>query len=359
MNIQATSILSGSSLMYWRIVQILMGLIGISIFFSLIFFPEIGIHAFWNVLIPVAPLLLVVAAGLWRNICPLASTSLISRHVGLAKNKRIKEKQQGRLQLISVILLLLIVPLRHTIFDTNGPATALVIGMLAIIAFYVGFRYDWKSAWCSGLCPIHPVEKLYGRKNLVVLPNAHCKSCVNCVSLCPDSTSSVHPLSKKKKIINQKIAGTLMIGGFPGFIWGWFHVQDYHNNEGWKHLISTYAYPLIAMAITLVLFLLAKKIVAQKNEITLMNVFATAAVSIYYWYRLPALIGFGIFQGDGMLINLSQFLPNWFPMVLQVLTSLFFTWWIIFNKKEMTSWLIRPPYNKRNKSIPNSINPIA
>lgn len=359
MKTQATSVLGGRSLMYWRIAQIAVGLVGLSIFFALIFFPKIGIHAFWNVLIPIAPLLVVVAAGLWRNICPLASSSLISRHMGFAKSKRLKVKQQGRLQLISVIALLLIVPLRHTIFDTNGPATAIVIGVLALIALYVSFQYDWKSAWCSGLCPIHPVEKLYGRKNLFVLPNAHCKSCVECVSPCPDSTPSIHPLSKKKNKFSQKTAGILMIGGFPGFIWGWFHVKDYYNNEGWNHLISTYAYPIIAMTITLVLFLVIKKIVVKKYEIVLINIFAATAVSIYYWYRLPALIGFGIFKGDGMLVDLSQSLPSWFPGILQAITTLFFVWWIIFYKKEMTSWVIRPPYIKQNKPVSNIINPVA
>lgn len=359
MNMQAKSILGGRSLMYWRIAQILVWLIGISIFFSLIFFPKIGIHAFWNVLIPIAPALFVVAVGLWRNICPLASTSLISRHLGFARNKKLKIKQQGRLQLISVILLLSIIPLRHTIFNTNGPATAIIIGILALMAFYISFRYDWKSAWCSGLCPIHPVEKLYGRKSLFELPNAHCKSCVNCVSLCPDSTPSIHPLSKNKKGLSQKITGTLVIGGFPGFIWGWFQVQDYYNNEGWKHLISIYAYPLIAMTITLILFLGIKKIIDKKHKRILIDIFAAAAVSIYYWYRLPALIGFGIFQGDGMLVDLTLSLPHWFPVILQISTALFFVWWLVFNKKEMTSWVIRPPYKKQNKSIHNIINPVA
>ncbi|NOY47193.1 MAG: hypothetical protein GXO84_03105 [Chlorobi bacterium] len=357
MNLQAKSILSSPSRMYWRITQILVGLVGLGIFIALIFFPEIGIHAFWNVLIPIAPALFVVAVGLWRNVCPLASTSLISRHLGFAKKKKLKVKQQGRLQLIAVILLLLIVPLRHTIFDTNGLATAIIIGILALIAIYVSYKYNWKSAWCSGLCPIHPVEKLYGRKSLFVLPNAHCKTCVKCVAPCPDSTPSIHPLYKKKKMLSNKIAGALIIGGFPGFIWGWFHVQDYFNNEGWKYLVSTYAYPFIAMTITLILFLVMKKVVAKKHEVILINLFAAAAVSVYYWYRLPALIGFGIIQGDGMLVDFSQSLPNWFPIILQTLTTLFFAWWIVFNKKEISNWVIRPPYKKQNKSIRNIINP--
>ncbi len=356
---QEKSILVPPSLTYWRIAQIVVGIIGLGIFFSLIFIPEIGIHAFWNVLIPIAPALFVVSAGLWRNVCPLASVSLLPRHLGFARNKKLKIKQQGNFQLIAVILLLLIIPLRHTIFDTNGPATALVIGLLAFIAIYLSFQYDWKSAWCSGLCPIHPVEKLYGRKSMFELSNAHCTSCVNCVSKCPDSTIAITPIPKKKKKINQNIAGTLIVGSFPGYIWGWFHIQDYYNNEGWNHLIMTYAFPLVAMTISLVLFLFLKNIISKKDEILLINLFATAAVSIYYWYRLPALIGFGIFPTDGMLVDLSQSLPIWFPVILQFSTTIFFIWWMIFNKRERSSWVIRPPYDKQKRSIGNVINPIA
>lgn len=351
MKIQEKSILEGYKLIYWRIAQLLVGIIGLGIFVSLLFFPKIGIHAFWNVLIPVAPALFVVSAGLWRNICPLASTSLLSRHFGLARNKKLKVGQQGKLQLVSVILILLIVPLRHTVLDTNGPATALVIGILALIAIIVGYRYDWKSAWCSGLCPIHPVEKLYGRKSLFELPNAHCKSCVSCVSICPDSSPSSRPISKKKKISYRKIAENLMIGGFAGYIWGWFHIQDYSNGEGWNHLISTYAYPFLFMSVSLILFLSMKKMFDKKHHQILINLFAATAVSIYYWYRVPALIGFGIIQGDGVLIDLSQSLPIWLPGLLQLSTTLFFIWWIVFNKKETTSWLIRPPYEKIKNPI--------
>lgn len=351
MKTQTHTALEGKSLIYWRIAQVVVGIVGWCIFIALIFFPEIGIHAFWNVLIPIAPLLLVIASGLWRNICPLASTSLLSRHLGISKNKRLNVKQQERLQLTSVILLFLIIPLRHTTLDTNGPATALIIGIFGIIAVYVGYNYSWKSAWCSGLCPINPVEKLYGRKNAIKLPNAHCSSCVNCLSICPDSTPSMRPVIKKKRKSLQKITSTLMIGGFPGYIWGWFHVQDYANNEGWNHLISTYAFPLASMLITLILFIVLKKMIPKKQESLLINIFATTAVSTYYWYRIPAIIGFGIFPGDGMLIDLSNTIPSWTPMVVQIAFSMFFAWWIIYSKKDAVSWLVRPPYEKNIKSI--------
>ena len=59
-NSQMTAQLSGKALLGWRILQWLFLAIGLTILSLLFFAPQIGIHAFWNGLIPVAPLLLVL-----------------------------------------------------------------------------------------------------------------------------------------------------------------------------------------------------------------------------------------------------------------------------------------------------------
>ena len=182
LHINSRGQLSKKSILIWRIVQTLIWIVGVIILFNLIFYPTIGIHLFWNILIPVAPILLVVAVGVWRNICPLASTALFPRHLELSKRKKLSIEQTGKFNLIAVIALFVIVPLRHAIFDMNGPATAILILSLGLIAVILSFFYEWKSAWCSGLCPIHPVEKLYGLKNKLSLPNAHCNECFRCVT---------------------------------------------------------------------------------------------------------------------------------------------------------------------------------
>ncbi len=344
--LQAEQKLKASSVKIWRIVQTLVWLIGVGILVALLFFPKIGIHAFWNVLIPVAPVLLVLAVGLWRNVCPLASTALFPRHVGISKKKKLSVAQQGRLNLIGVIVLLLVVPLRHVILDTNGPATATAIIGLVVVAVIMGMFYDWKSGWCSGLCPIHPVEKLYGMNVAVSLPNAHCDECRQCVTPCPDSTPNMHPLEEKKTVFHR-LAGTIMIGGFAGFIWGWYQVPDYHGSEGWQHLVEAYSLPFLGFAVTLVLFLALSRILPEKNEGILIRIFAAAAVSCYYWYRLPALFGFGPFPGDGMLVDLSDTLPAWWPIISNIVTTLFFVWWLVIRKQVERNWAIRPPYQIR------------
>ncbi len=332
--------LSSRSILIWRIVQTLVWLVGVLILFNLIFNPTIGIHLFWNILIPVAPALLVVAVGVWRNVCPLASTVLFPRHLGLSKRKKLTFAQIGKLNLVAVIALFAVVPLRHAIFDMNGPATALLIMSLTIIAVIVGSRYEWKSAWCSGLCPVHAVEKLYGLKNKLSLPNAHCDKCYRCVTPCPDTTPAINPLSSKKTTYH-KIAGTLMVGAFPGFIWGWFQVPDYPGITGIEQLILIYKMPMIGLFVTSILFLVLKKIFQEK---ILIAIFSAAAVSCYYWFRLPALFGFGVFPGDGMLIDLSATFPEWLITVTVFATTLFFFWWIVFSKQHKMSWVVRPDY---------------
>ena len=116
-NLQSGNQLSARAILMWRTAQILVWLAGLVILCYLIFDPTIGIHLFWNILIPVAPFLFVIAIGLWRNICPMASTALFSRHMGFSRRKRLSVKQSGKLRLIAVIALFLIVPLRHAIFN--------------------------------------------------------------------------------------------------------------------------------------------------------------------------------------------------------------------------------------------------
>lgn len=347
--VQAKKKLSSNSIFIWRVVQFLLLFVGLSILFSLLFFPKMGLHAFWDILIPIAPLLLVVATGVWRNVCPLAFTSLIPRHLKISKEKRMSALTNGKLTIASLFLLFFAIPLRHLVFDTNGLVTAFFIIVLAIIAIYMGYNYNWKSGWCSGLCPIHPVEKLYGSNVAITLPNAHCASCKNCVVPCPDSTPKMNPLEAKKNKY-YRFAGIFMTGGFPGFIWGWFHVRDYSGMEGFNHLNTIFGFPFFGLLISLLLYLTINSVAKEKHSLLLIKIFSTAAVSIYYWYRIPALFGLGLFPGDGMLIDLSTVLPYWFSDVSRIIVILFFTWFLLI-RTNIKQWTIRPPYEKKAKKL--------
>ncbi len=339
----AAPFLGPRAVFWWRVVQVAVWLVGAGIFAALILRPAIGLHAFWNVLIPVAPALLAFAVGLWRNICPLASTVLLPRHMGASKRLRLSAGTQGTLALLGTAALLLIVPLRHTVLDTNGPATALVLGLLAALGVTLGFFVEWKSGWCSGLCPVHPVEKLYGQQVALTVPNAHCDLCHRCVAPCPDSTPAVHPLSVGHPW-TRGLAGLLLAGGFAGYIVGWFFVPDYADGSGWQHLGVAYGRPFLGMAISLALFLLLRVSLPARHRGTLILGFAAAAISAYYWFRLPALFGFGPYPGDGSLVDLRDTLPAWFPWISRFATTALFAWWFLLRRGIHRAWGRRPTY---------------
>ena len=337
--------LSLASITAWRLAQFAVWLIGIAILYCLLCSPALGILLFWNILIPVAPFLFVVGAGVWRNVCPLATTNLLPRHLGFSKKKRLSTTQLGKLNLISVVALYVIVPLRHAIFNRSGIATAIVIISMSFIGVILGFFYEWKSAWCSGLCPIHPVEKLYGGNVLMSIPNAHCDQCRNCVIPCPDSTPNIHPKSAKKTIWHQ-MSGLLITGGLPGFIWGWFHEPDETTAVALDSFLTVYKLPVIGFFVTLTIYIILAKIVSPKYERTLVSIFAAAGVSCYYWYRIPSLFGFGNYSNDGLLVNLTDSLPLWSISAITITTTIFFFYWLVLRKPSSNSWIIRPRYAK-------------
>lgn len=334
----------------WRSIQAVFWLIGLGIFLLLVFFPKIGIHAFWDVLIPVAPALFVLGTGFWRNVCPLGTVSLFPRHFGFSKRIRLKLEWQGIFHLIGVCLLFLIVPLRHLVFDTDGRATAVLLALTSVAAFAAGYFFEWKSGWCSGLCPVHPVERLYGQKVLFSLPNAHCEQCHNCVIPCPDSTPGMNP-SKAKMRWSQRFSSDLLTGGLPGFIWAWFHVPDFAGAAGWKEVLTAYGLPWMGLLASYGIFRVLRHWFGENHKPILISSFAAAALISYYWYRIPALVGYGLFPGNGMLVNLRGIVPAWSLLPVQIGVLMFFTWWLVFRKTVAQEWVTRPPFARMVKQI--------
>ncbi len=329
----------------WRIAQAAVWLIGAILVISLFLWPSLGLLLFWNLLIPIAPLLFVLSPGVWRNVCPLATTLLLPRHLGWSKRKKLSFRQLGQFNLIGVLALFGLVPLRHALFNSSGQATGLFLIGVAVLGICLGFFYEWKSAWCSGLCPVHPVEKLYGGNVWLTTANAHCDRCMNCVIPCPDSTPNIHPASSKKTIYHQWSA-TLLIGGLPGFIWGWFQVPDLVQStpSGW---IQVYELPLLGLAVTLALYVVGLRVISEEQKRRWINIFAAGSVSCYYRYRIPALLGFGKYGANGQLVDLSQVLPWWCVLAMSLLSCLFFFYWLVFRPSNHLSWIDRPAFASR------------
>jgi Pyruvate/2-oxoacid:ferredoxin oxidoreductase delta subunit len=253
---------------------------------------------------------------------------MLPQKLGISRNIRMPEWGAAALGLISVILLFVLVPMRRIGLNVDGPLTAIMLGSAAVVAAVMGSLFEMRSGWCTSLCPIHPVEKLYGTNPAVAFKNARCDLCEGCSNPCPDSTPEMTPTMTGATRV-QQFLGNFLVGSFPGFVWGWYQVKDYAPDRvNTSAIMTAYAWPLGACMLTYVVFKLAERIFRHRANARAIvhRLFAAAAISTYYWYRLPGPVAL---------------LPDWFPLVSHLVTTPFFFWFLVLRSPKV-SWLRRP-----------------
>ncbi len=324
---------------FWVAAQLLVWAAGMFIWGALLLKPKLGLHLLWNVLIPIAPALFVFAPGIWRNVCPLGSMALAPHHAGLSLKKKLSPTWRARFFLVSFTLLLAVVPLRKVVLDTNGPILAAILGVVGVLAIVMGVVFKWKSGWCSSLCPVYPVELLYGSRSLLTVPNAHCASCQGCVAPCSESVAGLTPLTAVNTKLGRWI-GLVFVGCFPGFVWGWYQVTTYSGWEGFANLNLAYGIPYASGLITLVLFLILRGIIPTQTKL-LTSIFAASAIIIYYWFRLPPMFGIGD-PNAAMMLDISPYLPEWSATAMRISMIIVFTWMIVGRRNVRSAWETKP-----------------
>ena len=328
----------------WRVLQDALLLLGVALVICLLMRPELGLNLLWNGLIPVAPALLVVFPGLWRNICPMASFALLPQRMGLGYLRPLPAGIASLFSILGLLGLLIIVPLRHVSLDRNATATAGMLLLAAVAAFVSGLLFRGRSAWCNALCPIHPAERLYGQAPAWTAGNARCEHCSNCSRPCPDSTRTMNPTVTGASRA-ERLAGQVMTGGFAGFVWGWHQVGDLTGPASACAIAQAYAWPFAGGALSLLLYVALDHGLPALSRRQLVKVFAWAAVTLYYWYRLPALMGFGAHPGTGMLVDWTS-QGEWLAWSVQAGSTIFLTWFMLIRKASAGSWLLRPAEQK-------------
>ena len=304
---------------------------------ALVWSPALGLTAVWNLGVPLLPALLVVLPGAWRNVCPLAAVALLPDSRRRRPRPRTSPARQARLQLAGAIAFLAIVPLRHVVFDRNAEATLLLLTVLAVAALAVGFATRGKSGWCSGLCPVSAAERFYGVRAAASVPMLQCRPCTGCLARCPDLTGPRKPGAASRRSLRTTLAASFA-ATFPGFVWGWFHVPDTLGPIALADVVHAYSTPLLAGLASATTFALLLRLLGGERSQQLERVYATASVVLYYGHRLPALFGFGIIPGDGVLIDLSRSLPGSTPALMRVASTGLVVWWMLLREAPSAPW---------------------
>jgi hypothetical protein len=207
-----------------------------------------GLELFWALLMPTAVLTMYFAPLLWRNVCPLSTVSLW--HWSLFGRRRLeREGMSARILtgwraeahefltkkglVVSAVLFWAIVPLRIPFFNGEAQATLWLLAIVFLAAAIAGALFPVKSGWCTSICPIAAVEKVYGMNPAVQVGNARCHyrnketgtvaSCSGCSFNCGDVVEPEHAYWQAEKgglfhdTANAEIRKAF-IGSFPGFL---------------------------------------------------------------------------------------------------------------------------------------------
>ena len=279
-----TQIPTGISIRAWWGVRIASLAAAIVVAGLLIVSPDDGLFVMWKIVIPLLPLLFLVAPGVWRNLCPLAASNQTPRVLGLTRGLTAPEwfKEYG--YVVAISLFVLFVVLRKAGLDDNGPASALLLLGALAGGFTGGMYLKGKSGWCSSICPLLPVQRIYGQTPFALVGNSHCQPCVGCTTNCYD----FNPKAAYLADLNSQDpywAGyrRFFVGAFPGLVLAFFEVPEAPDAIPVGEMVGQVA---LYMAASLASFVLLDSFVKVTTH-KLTTLYGALAFNIFYWYGAP------------------------------------------------------------------------
>jgi NADPH-dependent 2,4-dienoyl-CoA reductase/sulfur reductase-like enzyme/ferredoxin len=280
-----TQIPSRLSIPVWQLLRVGSLIGALIVVMLLIAAPDTGLFIMWKVVIPLLPLLFITAPGLWRNLCPLAASNQMPRWLGITKGLTPPAWLREYGYVIAISLFVGFVALRKLGMDDSGPWSALLLIGAMAGGFTGGIVLKGKSGWCSTMCPLLPVQRIYGQTPFVMVANSHCQPCVGCVKNCYD----FNPRAAYLADLNDPDPywsgyRKLFVGAFPGLIYAFFHVPD-HPAASVGEILGRIAVYMLVSAGSFLLLSSVAKVSAHK----LTTLYGAIAFSIFYWDGAPNL----------------------------------------------------------------------
>jgi NADPH-dependent 2,4-dienoyl-CoA reductase/sulfur reductase-like enzyme/ferredoxin len=270
----------------WHVVRGVSLLASATVLVLLIAEPKTGLKIFWRFVIPLLPLLFFVAPGLWRNICPLAAMNQTPRYLNFTRALTPPKwfKEYG--YVIAIAVFAVVVASRRPLFNHSGPATAALFAAALVGALVAGTFFKGKSGWCSSMCPLLPVQRIYGQTPFLTLPNSHCQPCVGCTKNCYDFNPSVAYLADLHDDDRHYVAyRKFFVGAFPGLVYAYFQASASSTPKLYLQFV------LYAMASAGAFYLLDAFVKVSANRLTAL--FGAVALNVFYWFGIKVVLGPG------------------------------------------------------------------
>ncbi len=242
--------------------------------------PAVGLQLFWGILLPTLPLIFFLAPGLWRNICPFAAANQIPRFFNFSRSQSLPPILNSFSYLLAIFIMLFSVSNRQLVTNLSGNILAAIILAMLFFAFIGGIRFKGKSGWCTSICPLYPLQHVYGQTPLISVKNSHCEPCLSCTKNCLDFNPNAAYLSDMSEPESYYTnIRKLFIGLFPGFLIAFYTVNmPPHITTAQMHLT---VFSILALSLT-IFFLLQTLLHFSSSKISAL--FTMASINLFYWH---------------------------------------------------------------------------
>ncbi|MGH9076796.1 MAG: FAD-dependent oxidoreductase [Acidimicrobiales bacterium] len=247
--------------------------------------PAGGLFAFFKVVVPLLPILFFVAPGLWRNICPLAASNQSPRVLGFSRGRTAPDWLRRRGYVIALVLFFGITGARLALFNAGARATGILLAATIVSAFGAGFVFKGKSGWCSSICPLLPLQRVYGQTPFLTVPNSHCQPCVACTKNCYDFKPRVaYQADLHDPDPAWSAPRKLFAAALPGFVLGFFTLV------GSTGLSNVHIYERLGLYLGgSVGSFFAVDALLPLSVAAVTALYGSVAINIFYWYSAVTL----------------------------------------------------------------------
>ena len=269
----------------WAWAQVVGVVATVALLVGLVAWPAPTLVILWSIVVPILPATFLVNPRIWRNVCPLATLNKLSGdRIG---TRRLTAPALKWSRAVGIVLLFALVPARRFAFNFDGLILALVIAAVAALALASGLLFFGKAGFCNSLCPVLPVERLYGQRPLIRVDNARCSPCnrctrKGCIDLSLDRSIQKNLGHSREGLRLPPTPFGLFAAAFPGFVVGYFSTIDGTLSDAPIVYTRIFVYALVSLLIFGTVALLRVLSTAQ-----LFVLIAATALALYYWHASP------------------------------------------------------------------------
>ncbi|HJS48096.1 MAG TPA: hypothetical protein VJ773_08950 [Gemmatimonadales bacterium] len=193
----------------------------------------------------------------------------------------------ARANAAGTVILLALLPARRLLLNESALATFALVAAAGLAAWVLGRRGERKAGFCNALCPVLPVERLYGQSPLVAPGNPRCAPCTVCTTRgCLDLAGRkavvqvLGPGRRSRAWLRQPFGA--FAAAFPGLVLAYGLVPALAT----KRLETVALFPALGGASWLVVLSAAA---AGLSSAALVPACAAVAAAAYYWFAGPDL----------------------------------------------------------------------